>query len=184
MIDAAKLFGVIRQIKGAPLTQADVDLVNAVVLPQAVPAIRTTGQKGKDLIKSFEGLRLKAYPDPATGGMPWTIGYGHTIGVKPGDIITEAQADTFLDSDLARFERAVNNLCPTTTQNQFDALVSFAFNLGAANLEESTLRKKHNAGDFSGAKAEFAKWNRAAGKEMAGLTRRRAAEAQLYGSAA
>lgn len=143
---------------------------------------RATGERGRALIKEFEGLRLDAYPDPATGGEPWTIGVGHTGGVKKGDRITEAQADAYLVSDLARFEKAVARLAPKTTQNQFDALVSLAFNVGEANLASSTLLKLHNAGDYPGAQAQFARWNRAAGRVMAGLTRRRAAEAALYGA--
>lgn len=143
---------------------------------------KATSERGKALIKSFEGLRLDAYPDPGTGGEPWTIGVGHTGGVKKGDRITEAQADAFLASDLARFEKAVARLAPKTTQAQFDALVSFAFNLGEGALERSTLLKKHNAGDYAGAKAEFGKWINAAGRPMKGLIRRRAAEADLYGS--
>ena len=146
----------------------------------STPAMKIS-DAGLNLIKEFEGCRLKAYPDPATGGKPWTIGYGHTKGVQPGDVITQAQADAFLREDVAEFERSVNKLAPITTQSQFDALVSFAFNLGAANLEKSTLLKKHRAGDYAGASQEFVKWNRAAGRVMAGLTRRRLAEAELYG---
>lgn len=138
-------------------------------------------EAGLSLIKEFEGLRLSAYPDPATGGRPWTIGYGHTRGVNPGDKITQAQADAFLREDVAEFERAVSRLAPITTQGQFDALVSFAFNVGAANLEKSTLLRLHRAGDYFRASQEFPKWNKAAGKVMAGLTRRRLAEAALYG---
>lgn len=134
------------------------------------------------LITEFEGEVLTAYPDPATGGAPWTIGVGHTgPDVHPGLKISKTQSQALLAADVGKFERAVNSLCPVTTQNQFDALVSFAFNCGAKNLETSTLRKKHNAGDHAGAKAEFAKWNKANRKVMAGLTRRRAAESTLYG---
>lgn len=147
------------------------------------PAGMKTGEPGVALIKSFEGLSLNAYPDPATGGEPVTIGYGHTGGVKMGQTITEAQADAYLRADLDRFEDAVSRLAPVTTQNQFDALVSFTFNLGEGNLSSSTLLKKHNAGDYAGAKAEFVRWNKANGKVMAGLTRRREAEADLYGKA-
>lgn len=146
-----------------------------------VNGVKQTSPKGVDLIKRFEGLELKAYPDPGSGGEPYTIGYGHTGGVTPGMKIDQAQADAYLRGDLRRFERAVSALAPKTTQNQFDALVSFAFNLGEGNLKSSTLLRKHNAGDYAGAKAEFARWNRASGKVMAGLTRRRAAEADLYG---
>lgn len=182
MIDAKPLFDAIRRIKGSALSQDEVDEINRLIGTND-PSTRQIGAKGFALIKSFEGLRLKAYPDPGTGGEPWTIGYGHTGGVKPGDVITEAVADAFLMEDIGRFERAVNRLCPVTTQNQFDALVSFTFNLGEGNLEKSTLRKLHNQGKYAEARQEFQKWNRANNMVMAGLTRRRASEAMLYGSA-
>lgn len=137
--------------------------------------------KGLALIKSFEGLRLKAYPDPATGGEPITIGWGHTGGIPLGLTITEEQADKFLRDDLARFETFVSKAAPKANQNQFDALVSLAFNIGTANLKTSTLLRMHNAGDYAGAQKQFLRWNRGAGKVMAGLTRRREAEAKLYG---
>ena len=136
---------------------------------------------GIALIKSFEGLRLEAYPDPATGGDPWTIGYGHTGEVTPGMVITEAEAEQLLRQDIVQFEMCVNRLLQVpVTQGQFDALVSFAFNLGCANLRKSTLMRKLNSGDAGGAAAEFAVWNRAAGRIMAGLSRRRAAERDLF----
>jgi len=184
MIDAAKLFAAIRTVKGSALTQDDVDLINGVIEPQPFTGPRKIGAKGLALIKASEGLRLKAYPDPASGGDPWTIGYGSTKGVTPGMVITEARAEDMLRADVAMFESAVNRLCPVTTQNQFDALVSLAFNVGEGNLASSTLRKMHNAGNYTGAQAEFARWNKAAGKVMPGLVKRRAAEAQLYGSSA
>lgn len=144
---------------------------------------RTISARGIALIKDFEGERLTAYPDPATGGDPWTIGVGHTgKEVKPGMKITADQSETYLRNDLKRFEAAVNGLAPTTTQSQFDALVSFAFNLGEGNLRSSTLLKMHNRADYRGAKEQFIRWNKAAGRVMAGLTRRRAAEAALYAS--
>ncbi|MBP0998461.1 lysozyme [Serratia fonticola] len=140
-----------------------------------------TGIKGKELIKSFESLKLKAYPDPATGGKPWTIGWGHTKGVKPGDKITQAQAEAFLSDDLAEFESAVNSAIKRPmTQSQFDAMVSLAFNIGGANFASSTLVKKFNVGDVAGSADEFPRWNRANGKVMNGLTRRRTAERELF----
>ena len=140
-----------------------------------------------DLVKSFEGCVLKAYPDPATGGDPWTIGVGATgPGIAKGVVWTQEQADDRLMADLARFGRGVWNAIgeKETTQNRFDALVSFAFNVGLGNLLSSTLLRKHVAGDYEGAAAQFIRWNRASGKVMAGLTRRRAAEAALYGGQA
>jgi len=138
----------------------------------------TTGKKGIELIKSFEGCKLTAYKCPA--GV-WTIGYGHTLGVTSGQSITQAQAETFLKVDLASFEKSINSYVKVSIhQNQFDALVSFSYNCGSTALKNSTLLKKLNAGDYSGATAEFAKWNKAGGKELAGLTRRRAAETALF----
>lgn len=143
---------------------------------------RRISQAGIDLIKQFEGLELKAYRD--TGGV-LTIGVGHTgADVKPGMVITEAQADALLRSDLATAEAAVRKLFPKTTQSQFDALVSFTFNLGEGQVSSSTLRTKHNAGDYAGAKGQFARWVFDNGQKLRGLERRRAAEAALYGGGA
>ncbi len=138
-------------------------------------------QKGTDLIKQFEGVSLKAYPDPGTGGEPWTIGYGHTGGVKKGDVITQAQAEEFLRNDLIKFETGVSNaLTVETTQNQFDAMVSLAYNIGLGNFTKSTLLRKHNANCWQCAAAQFGVWRNAGGKVMNGLIRRRAAERELY----
>jgi len=182
-----RLFDAVRAVKGSALTQADVDAINTALAgsaggPIAAPTGRTLSAHGLAHIKASEGLRLKAYPDPASGGDPWTIGYGSTIGVKPGMVITEAQAEQMLRKDVARFEAAVNRLAPKTTQGQFDALVSFSFNVGEGNLGKSTLLRKHNAGDYAGAASEFANWTLAAGKRMPGLVTRRAGEAKLYRS--
>lgn len=138
-------------------------------------------QKGIDLIKQFEGVSLKAYPDPGTGGEPWTIGYGHTGGVKKGDVITQAQAEDLLRKDLIKFEAGVSNaLTVETTQQQFDAMVSLAFNIGLGNFTKSTLLRKHNAKCWQCAAAQFGVWRNAGGKVMNGLIRRRAAERELY----
>jgi lysozyme len=137
-----------------------------------------TGARGLDLIKSFEGLRLSAYRDSV--GI-WTIGYGHTKGVKPGDTITVEQANDFLREDLRDAERAVNDLTfLNLTQSQFDALVSFTFNLGRGNLQASTLLRRVNEGDFEGAAEEFLRWTKAGGKVLPGLVRRREAERALF----
>lgn len=139
------------------------------------------GQRGLALIKQFEGCKLQAYPDPATGGKPWTIGYGHTKGVKPSDQITQAQAEAFLSEDLAVFELTVNSAIKCLmTQNQFDAMVSLAFNIGGGNFAQSTLVKKFNAGDVQGAADQFPRWKFANGNEMLGLIKRRAAERELF----
>ena len=145
--------------------------------------MRHTSAAGIELIKRFEGCKLTAYPDPGTGGDPWTVGYGSTgPHVKRSLTITQAQADEWLLQDLDRFEQAVERLVSVPlTQNQFDALTSFCYNVGAGALQQSTLLRKLNAGDYEGAQGQFARWNRAGGKEMPGLTRRRAAEAELFG---
>lgn len=137
-----------------------------------------TSQKGLDLIKSFEGLRLSAYKCPAD---VWTIGYGTTAGVKPGQTITKERAEELLRDDVKRFEDQVLRLVKVPlTQGQLDALVSFTYNLGAANLGNSTLLRLLNAGDYKGAGAQFERWNKAGGKVLAGLVRRRAAERALF----
>ncbi len=140
--------------------------------------IYVISQNGVDLIKSFEGCVLKAYQDSA--GV-WTIGYGHTKGVHSGMTISATQAEDYLKSDLAMFEQAVNN-CVTVsiTQNVFDALVSFSFNVGGAALKKSTLLAKLNKGDINGAAAEFDKWVYAGKRVLPGLIRRRAAEKELF----
>jgi GH24 family phage-related lysozyme (muramidase) len=143
-----------------------------------------------ELVQEFEGCakkrpdgRYDAYPDPGTGGDPWTIGWGTTgPDVKKGTIWTKQQCDDRFAAHLEQFAAKVDRLLAgaLTTQNQFDAMVSFAYNLGAGNLASSTLLKKHKARDYEGAAAEFGKWTKAAGKVLPGLVRRRAAEAALY----
>lgn len=140
-----------------------------------------TSKTGRQFIKGFEQLRLKAYPDPGTGGKPWTIGWGHTKGVMQGDRITQEQAEQFFSDDLAVFELTVNSAIKRPmTQNQFDAMVSLAFNIGGPNFAQSTLVKKFNAGDVQGAADEFPKWRKAAGEVMPGLVKRRAAEREMF----
>ena len=144
------------------------------------------------LIQAFEGCARRqaegtfaAYPDPGTGGDPWTIGWGSTgPDIKRGVVWSQQQCDARFQQHLASFAQGVANAIggAPTSQNQFDAMVSFAYNVGLGNLQSSTLLKKHKAGDYAGAAAEFGRWNKAAGKVMAGLTRRRAAEAALYAS--
>ncbi len=135
-------------------------------------------QKGLDLIKSFEGLRLSAYKCPAD---VWTIGYGTTAGVKPSQTITKERAEELLREDVARFEAQVLRLVKVPlTQGQFDGLVSFTYNLGAGNLSNSTLLRLLNAGDYAGAAEQFDRWSKAGGRVLAGLVRRRAAERALF----
>jgi lysozyme len=133
---------------------------------------------GLNLIKEFEGVRLHAYRDSI--GIP-TIGYGHIEGVQLGDEITQEQADAWLRDDIAEKVNGVNDLLKVeVTQSQFDALVSFAFNCGLNNLKNSTLLRRINSGEADYCADEFLKWNRAGGMVLAGLTRRREAERDLY----
>lgn len=135
---------------------------------------------GLGLLQEFEGCKLKAYRCPA-GVL--TIGVGHTRDVKEGDEITEAQALDLLREDVRWVEKAIDkNVTVKLNQNQYDALCSWVFNVGEFSLHNSTLLKKLNAGDFKGAAAEFLRWDKAAGKTLPGLTRRRIAEAALFGS--
>ena len=137
-----------------------------------------TSQAGIDLIKSFEGLHLDAYRCPA-GVL--TIGYGHTKGVRPGQSISEAEAERILKEDLERFERGVNEAVHIPiAQNEFDALVSLAFNIGRGAFASSTLVRKLNTGDRSGAADELLRWVRGGGRVLPGLVRRREAEQALF----
>ncbi|MEO1067658.1 MAG: lysozyme [Cyanobacteria bacterium J06638_6] len=138
---------------------------------------------GLALIKEFEGLRTTAYRDPV--GI-WTIGYGHTSMAGPppvyeGMTITAAEAEAILQQDLDVFEQGVSDaLTITTNENQFSAMVSFSFNVGLGAYRNSTLLRKHNAGDFAGAANEFLRWIYADGQILPGLVRRREAERSLY----
>ncbi len=134
---------------------------------------------GLALIKKSEGVRLDAYQDSV--GV-WTIGYGHTHGVHPGQRITHEQAEAFLRQDIEKVaEKPVNDMVEVDlTDNQFSALCSFVFNLGSGTLEKSTLLKKLNAGDYAAVPAELLKFNHAGEKVLNGLTKRRQAEADLW----
>lgn len=145
-----------------------------------------TSPDGIALIKKFEGCRLTAYPDPGTGDAPWTIGYGwtHPVDGKPvkrGMTIDQQTADRLLKTGLVGYENDVLKVVRVKlTQGQFDALVSFTYNLGARSLSTSTLLRKLNSGDYAGAADEFLRWNKAGGKVLNGLTRRREAERALF----
>lgn len=140
--------------------------------------LMTTSGDGLNLIKRYEGCRLKAYKCPA--GV-WTIGYGHTRGVKDGMTITQAIADQLLIEDVKPCEKAINALGINLRQGQFNALVSFIFNLGTGNFNSSTLKKKIVAGAADREICdEFKKWVKAGGKVMAGLIKRREEEAAMW----
>lgn len=150
-----------------------------------------------EMIKHDEGVKTRPYQCPA---LLWTVGVGHVIDpnhakVKLADrkqlpipagwdrVLSMDEVTAILKQDLARFEAGVTRLCPgEMTQGQFDALVSFSFNVGLGNLQNSTLRMKHNRKDFEGAAIEFLKWNKAGGKVLRGLDKRRRGEKALYES--
>jgi lysozyme len=137
-----------------------------------------TSVEGLALIKKFEGLELEAYQCAA--GV-WTIGYGHTKDVQPGDVWSESHANHMLEVELEEFEEYINdNVTVALSQNQFDALVSWVYNLGPANLKASTMLKVLNSGDYEGVPAQIKRWNKAGGKVLQGLIRRREAEALLF----
>ncbi|MDC8754094.1 lysozyme [Erythrobacter sp. sf7] len=191
----APLIALIRRLTGqADWSAPDVPLPAAPVCQSDLPSPQTIGAAGIALIKRFEGcarLRndgmVEAYPDPGTGAEPWTIGWGatgkdHVHGgrIGPNTVWSQHDCDTRLAEDLARYAsdvvRAIGDA--PTTQAQFDALVSFHYNTGA--IARATLTARHRAGDREGAAREFARWNRAGGRVLKGLVRRRAAEAELY----
>lgn len=193
-MDRKPIFDAMRRLLRRALRQRDVDAIDAALDAAASGGAATTAPPraisadGVALIKRFEGCErripgglVEAYPDPGTGGAPWTIGWGATgREIGPGTVWTQAQADARLERDLARYAAEVANAIrgAATTQPQFDALVSFHYNTGA--IARATLVRKHLAGEQAGARAEFARWNRAGGRIMRGLARRRAAEAALY----
>ena len=140
----------------------------------------TTSAPMRLLIEGFEGCRLEPYQDSV--GV-WTIGFGHTGDdcYEGCDPISQQQADQLLAWDLKRFEDGVNGMViDQTSQQQFDALVSFAYNLGESSLRGSTLLRLHNSGNFGDARGQFGRWNHAGGRVLEGLTKRRAAEAGVY----
>lgn len=198
------IFDAVRRLLDRSLRQPEVDTLDEAIdealglptrpdapsAPEAEFSPASIGSDGIALIKRFEGCarkrsdgKIEAYPDPGSGGDPWTIGWGATgPGIERGTVWTQAQCDQRLVEDLVRYGNAVKAaLGPDlagTSQAQFDAMVSFHYNTGA--IGRATLTKKHKAGDFLGAEAEFARWNKAAGRVMQGLVRRREAEAALY----
>jgi lysozyme len=153
-------------------------------------------EAGIQLIKSFEGCHNTPYRCPAA---LWTIAYGHVLYPDQARLKTPERTayplnaehnrtfeydeiDSILEKDLERFEAGVLRLCPSAadSQSQFDAIVSFSFNVGLGNLQSSTLRMKYNRGDYDGAANEFLKWNKSSGKVLPGLVRRRVAERELF----
>lgn len=188
-----QIFDFLRQISGGTLTQKQVDAANQVIATVTGATVvdmlglaidqMVVSLFGVDLICSFEGKRLAAYDD---GVGVWTIGFGTTvypngIKVKKGDTCTEAQAKAYMAHDLKKFESAVNNAVTVPlNQNQFDSLVSLAYNIGTGAFSRSTLVKKLNANDIRGAADQFDVWVNAGGKRMQGLVNRRAKEKALF----
>ena len=137
-----------------------------------------TSMEGVSLIKKFEGCELEAYQCSAN---VWTIGYGHTKDVEKGDTITKEEAEQMLIDELHEYENYINKYVNVAlSQNQFDALVSWVYNLGPANLTASTMLKVLNNGKYEEVPAQMKRWNKAGGKVLDGLVRRREAEALLY----
>ena len=188
-----QIFDFLRKISGGTLTQKQVDAANRVIATATDISVAdmlgiaidqmAISPFGVDLICSFEGKRLTAYDD---GVGVWTIGFGTTIypngiKVKKGDTCTEAQAKAYMAHDLKKFESAVNNAVTVLlNQNQFDALVSLAYNIGTSAFSKSTLVKKLNADDSRGAAEQFDVWVNAGGKRMQGLVNRRAKENEVF----
>lgn len=190
---SSPLLTLLRKLAALPAAQTPMPAPAPAPIPTP-PTPHTISPEGIALIKLFEGCArmrsdglVEAYPDPGTGAEPWTIGWGatgrdHVTGgrIGPGTVWTQAQCDARLAQDLVRYAADVATAIGTapTTQGQFDALVSFHYNTGA--IPRATLTRRHIAGDHLGAAREFARWNRAGGRVMKGLVRRRAAEAELY----
>ena len=185
------IFDAVRRLLGRGFRQSEVAALDAAIDAALFPdpaQARSVSPRGIALIKQFEGCArvrrdglVAAYPDPGTGGAPWTIGWGATgPDIGPGTVWTQARCDERLVRDIARHAADVAKAIgdAPTTQGQFDALVSFHYNTGA--IARATLTARHKAGDYAGAAAEFARWNKAGGKVLRGLVRRRAAEAELY----
>lgn len=186
------IFDFLRKISGGKLTQKQVDAADKLiatayddlndVLGIAADEMHVS-PSGVDLICNFEGLELKAYDD---GVGVWTIGYGTTkypngIRVKKGDTCTLEQAKAYMQNDLKAFEQTVNSAIKVPlNQNQFDALVSLAYNIGATAFKKSTLVKRLNEGNYKAAANQFNVWVNAGGKRMQGLVNRRAAESTLF----
>ena len=152
--------------------------VAIILLAITIGILMKLGERGTEILKYFEGCKLTAYQDSV--GV-WTIGYGHTKGVYDGMTITQDQAEQMLLSELEEYEGYIENMVTVPlTQNQFDALVVWIYNLGPTNFRNSTLLKELNAGNYNAAGQEITRWNKAGGKVLAGLVKRREAEAELF----
>lgn len=186
------IFDFLRKISGGKLTQKQVDAADKLIATAYDDVTSMLGiatdemnisPSGIDQIRNFESLRLNAYDD---GVGVWTIGYGTTnypngIRVKKGDTCTLEQAKSYMQYDLKKFEQTVNSAVNVPiNQNQFDALVSLAYNIGPTAFKNSTLVKRLNEGNYKAAANQFDVWVNAGGKRMQGLVNRRAAEKALF----
>ncbi|WP_121118419.1 lysozyme [Croceibacterium ferulae] len=193
------IFDAVRLILGRGISRSEVTRLDDAI-DQAITSETTTGGErmigdaGLRLIREFEGCAkrrsdgtVEAYPDPGTGGAPWTIGWGSTTdedgkAITPGAVWAQERCDARFATHVAQFAEELAALLgeSATGRNQFDALVSLAYNIGTQALASSTLLRMHLAGDHAGAAEQFGRWNRAGGRVLAGLVRRRAAETALY----
>ena len=190
-MNSKDIFDYLRKLSGGVLTQAQVIATDkllsidfdAVKNMLGIPESMSVSNKGVDLICEFEGKRLVAYDD---GVGVWTIGFGtikypNGVRVKKGDTCTLEQAKEYMRHDLIEFEYTVNSSVRVPlNQNQFDALVSLAYNIGSSAFKSSTLVKKLNTGDYQGAADQFNVWVNAGGKRMQGLVSRRDREKLLF----
>lgn len=185
LFEAIRPYAPERRFTPAHVAMID-SLADSFGIPDAVGEIKEGAIAVADaLTREFEGCKLTAYPDPGSGGDPWTIGWGATgSGIRKGVVWTQEQADARHVADLARFADGVNRVIGNapTSDKQRGAMISLAYNIGLQNFSESTLLRLHKEGDYAGAAKQFARWNKASGNVMAGLTRRRAAEAAVYAS--
>jgi len=190
-VNSKIIFDYLRKLSGGVLTQAQVIATDKLLSIDfdsvknmlGIPESMSVSNKGVDLICEFEGKRLVAYDD---GVGVWTIGFGtikypNGVRVKKGDTCTLDQAKEYMRHDLIEFEHTVNSSVKVPlNQNQFDALVSLAYNIGSSAFKSSTLVKKLNAGDYKGAADQFNVWVNAGGKRMQGLANRRDKEKLLF----
>jgi lysozyme len=184
------IFDAVKRLRGGqPWTDPEIKILDEAidayegVIGKPITGMRAT-QRIIDFIHGFESLELTAYPDPGSrDGKPWTIGWGSTgPDIVKGLVWTREQADARFKQHFAKLEQDVVRVLggAPTTQDQFDALMSFAYNVGVTALAGSTLLKLHRVGDYDGAAKQFARWNKNDGKTMAGLTRRRLVESLIY----
>lgn len=192
LVDRRQIFQAVKALrKGQAFTLAEVQLLDAAIdravaeiTPQfgLPPAGRQVGPRGIALMHRWESCKLEAYPDPGSkDGHPWTIGWGSTgPDISKGVKWTQEQADARFAADLVKYADEVSKAIgdAPTDQSQFDALVSFHYNTG--KIRTATLTKKHKAGDYAGAAAQFAQWIYNDGKVLRGLVKRRGEEAALY----